>query len=120
MGILHGVEKGNPVAHQLQEVLIAGDDDHLDAVFFRFFCDGPNHVVGLKPFFFQRRYPEAFNDLFYIGDLCGEVGRHGGSLGLIVRVELGAEGGSFGIEDYGHAIGFVIPQDLEKHGGKAE
>ncbi len=41
-------------------------------------------------------------------------------MGLIVGVELGAEGGSFGIEDHSHAIGFMIPQDLEEHGGKTE
>ena len=112
--LLHGVINLNPVAYQLEEVLVSGDDHHID---FRFqtFCHGPDEIIGLIPLHLQCGYAITSDDLLDIRNLRNELLRHSRPVGLIGLKGLAPEGRRLRVEDNGKIVGPVIFEHLEKH-----
>ena len=113
--VLQGVPHPDLFGNKLHQVLIAGNDDHLKPFFFRLQGQGADQVIGLQPLLLQNGKAVTPADLLDIGNLDLEGLRHGGTVGLVFREDLVAEGGPFGIKDQGQVLGLLLLQDLVHH-----
>ena len=64
--VLHGVEHAHALAHQLHQVLVGGDDGHVD-VFGRHLDQGRDHVVRLEAIDLENRDPVGFHEFAHQG-----------------------------------------------------
>ncbi len=72
------------VADELEEVLVAGDDRHVEAGLARLSRQRADHIVGLVPRESEHGHAEGFARLAHPGHLFDEVGRHRRPIGLVV------------------------------------
>jgi hypothetical protein len=90
--ILHGVEHGDPRADQLHQVLVGGDDHHLAAHVADLAGVGGDQVVGLVARLLQAGHAEGPGRLAHQRELRDQVFRRRRPVGLVLGVELVAEG----------------------------
>ena len=116
--LLHGVVDLDPVTHQLEDVLVPGDDDDIRL---RFHALGhrSNEVIRLVSFHLQRGNPITFDDPFDIRDLEDEALRHGRSVGLIFLVDFASKGRGPRIKGHDKIVRLMIFENLEEHLGEA-
>jgi hypothetical protein len=106
------------VGHQLQQVVVAGDEHHLAARRLRPDRQGSQHVVGLVALHFVDGQVEGRGDLADDGDLRYQVIRRRRALGLVGGELLVAKGRFGSIEGQRHRVRrFLLPQP-QQHSGK--
>jgi hypothetical protein len=116
----HGVVEGDPLPHQLGEVLVSGDDHHLPALLPRPTGQGGDDVVGLEARLLHHRDVEGPGHLAHQRELGPEVLGGLGPVGLVVGVEVVAKALSAGVQHHRRVGGPVLPERLEEHGGEAQ
>ena len=79
------VVDADAVAHQLKEVLVAGDDRDLVTFRRRPLGHCPDHVVGFVALVGDDRYAKRFAGAMDERDLTGELVGHRLAIGLVVR-----------------------------------
>ena len=90
---------------ELHHVLVAGDDDGLDAGGARLRRQRADHVVGLDPGLLDHGQPERLDEPPDVRDLRPQLVRHGRPGLLVVGVQRVAEGLPGGVEDHGEVLG---------------
>ena len=107
--LLHavGVEPGaviarvvdlDPAVHQLEEILVAGDDRHLEAGGHGLDRQRADHVVRFVALGRDDRHAERFTGLVDPRNLLREIRRHRRAIGLVVGDHVVAEGAAGEIE----------------------
>ena len=66
----------DPVVHQLEEVLVAGDDRHLEAGIGGLLRQRPDHVVSLVPLRRENRHAHRLARLVHPRNLLSQIRRH--------------------------------------------
>ena len=106
--VLGGVEHRDPVGDELEHVLVARDDDDVEALLLGAAGDGADDVVGLEAGVLEDGDAHGFEDAADVGNLVEEVGRRLGAVGFVLG-ELGdALGGFAALEDGGDVGGVVL------------
>jgi hypothetical protein len=85
------VEDADAVAHQLEEILVHGDDGDIKPCGRGLHRQRANHIVGLVAFGVQNRDAERFARGVHHRNLDGELVGHRRAVGLVVRDEVVAE-----------------------------
>ncbi len=112
---LLGVEHGDAgvVVHQLQQILVGAHDDGLEALGRGLPGQGGHHVIRLVALQLHDGDGEGRHQVADQGDLRPQILGHLSAVGLVLRVELVAEGGPRHIEHASHMAGLVLVQQLE-------
>ena len=113
--VVHGVDDGDVLIHQLRQVFVAARDDHLHALGRGQAGQRANHVVGLHAGHIEHLPAHELNQLVDGLDLAAQVVGHGRALGLVGGVERVAKGGAFGVKDAGREIGAHVFAQLLHH-----
>ena len=106
-------------AHQLVEILVAGDDRHAEAGVGRLPRQRADHVVGFEAFARQNRHAHGFAGFVHPRNLLGQVRRHRRAVGLVVGGDRIAEGGRLQVERRGDVGRPVVGHELAQHGDEA-
>ena len=101
-GFGHGVDQGDMVADQLGHILVTGGNDHIHALAGGFRGQGANDIVRLHVGDNQQWQPHGADNLVDGGDLLAQVFRHRRTVGLVLLVQVVAEGLALGIEHHHH------------------
>ncbi len=112
----HGVDQDHPRAHQLGEVLVAGGDGHLQPVGGAGQGQGADHVVGLHPGHAQDVDAQRVHDVAHRLHLRAQVVGHRRAVGLVLGVQVVAEGLAGGVDHEGHVVGLFLqrgPQHVD-------
>ena len=115
-----GAHHPDVLVDHLHRVAVAGDDDGPDALALGLLRQRPEDVVGLVPGLDEVGDPEALHELRQEAPLGRERVRHGGTLRLVLVVELVPEGLLAGVPGADDARGPVLGDDLEEHLAEAE
>ena len=113
--VLGRVEHPDALVHQLEHVLVAGNNDHVHAGGRRLPRDGSDHVVGLVARAFDHRHPHRPEQAADQRDLPGQVLGHRRAVGLVVREFLLAKRGTFAFKDRRQVLGMVRRLQLAQH-----
>ena len=124
LDVLHGVEHRHPVADQLHQVLVRGDDDGFPALVAHRAGIGGDQVVGLVAGRLERRHAEGAGGLAHQGELRDQVFGRRRPVGLVLVVEGVAEGLLGMVEDDGEVggrlgIALHVAQKLPQHVAEA-
>ena len=121
--VLHRVEHLDAAAHQLHQVLVAGDDGDAPARLARLAGIGGDDVVGLEVLHLDAGDVEGARRLAGQRDLRAQILGHLLAVGLVGVVKVVAEGVAALVEDHrdmGGGVGaFVVLHHLEDHVAKA-
>jgi hypothetical protein len=112
--VLHAVEERDPLADQLHQVLVRGDDRH-PGLGRRLLHQGCDDVVGLEARDLEDRDAVGLHQLANHGNLRREILGLGLASRLVVPVELVAKAGAARIEDDHHDVGLLLAQHLAEH-----
>lgn len=113
--VLHGVDQGDVLVHQLGHVLVAGRDDGVTPGFGRHARQGADDVIGLDTFHAQQWQAKGTHAGMQRLDLQAQVIRHRRTLGLVLGVHVVAEGLALGIEDHCHGAVRVLANQALEH-----
>ncbi len=100
---------------QLEQVHVAGDDERIDVLVLGLPGEGPEEVVGLVPFLLEDGDVQGLHDRPDAVHLRAELVRHLGAVGLVLGVDLVAEGAPL-VEGHGDVGGLLVAQDVQQHG----
>jgi hypothetical protein len=114
-----GVQHEDVVRDELEQVLVAGDDDHLVAARHRLGGEGRDHVVGLEAGRVEDGQAEDVAHAAHVGQLHREVVVHLAAVRLVLRVLLVAEGLAGQVEGNGGELRVLVLVQLLEHGGEA-
>jgi hypothetical protein len=104
---------------ELEEVTVAGDHHHLDALPRRAVGDRGDDVVGLVALHPQVAVTEGLDQRLEVRPLLGQQVGPGPALGLVLFV-LGLAPGHAGVPDHEGRLDAVLGDDLHEHRGEAE
>ena len=110
-----GVVDRDAVVHQLKEVLVAGDDRHLEAGRHGLRRQRADHVVGLVALRGDDRHTERLAGLVHPRDLLGEIRRHRRAIGLVVGDQIVAERAPGQVERRADELRLMILNQLAQH-----
>ena len=114
-GIRHGVDQGDMIAHQLRHVLVAGRYHHINTLAGGFVGERPDDIVGLHATDNQQRQPHGPNHVMDWLDLHGQIVRHRRAGGLVVFVQIVAEGLALGVKHHHHFRAWKILFQFPDH-----
>jgi hypothetical protein len=117
--VFHGVQDLHVLPDELEKVLVAAHDDHLNSRFHAHPRRRGQQVVRLVPRRFQDRYPEGIDQVVDDGDLGLKVLRHGGARSLVLLEDLVPGGRALAVEGDSHVFRLLVTDDLQQHGGEA-
>ena len=122
--VLHRVQHRHPVADQLHQVLVGGDDHHLAAGVADVAGVGGDDVVGLVARQLQARHAERLCRLAHQRELRDQILGRRRAMGLVVGVKLVAEGDLRLVEHHrqvGRRVGrrLHVDQQLPEHVAEA-
>jgi hypothetical protein len=100
---------------QLQRVAVTGADQHVHAGPDRLHGEGGDDVVGLVALGGEHRDVQRGQHLLDEADLASEVGGALAAVGLVLRVDLAAEGLAPHVEGDGQMGGLLVPQHVDEH-----
>ena len=103
---------------ELQRVRVAGGDERVHAVLRAPCRDRAQHVVGLVAGRFEDGNAKGVHHLLHALHVAGQFWRDGGTVGLVLRVQLIAESALRRIERDGGVRGPVVGKGLEECGGE--
>ena len=112
--VLYPVEQGHPLAHELHQVLVGGDDRDL-RVRRRALDEGRDHVVGLDVLHLEDRDPVRLDQLAHDRDLRREILGLGLAARLVPGEEAMSEGLAARVEDHDQDVGLLVAQHLAEH-----
>ncbi|MCW0415058.1 hypothetical protein NB689_000812 [Xanthomonas sacchari] len=104
----HGVDQLHAGAHQLGEILVAGGDGDVQAVAGALQGQRADHVVGLDPVLAQDGDAQRMHDLAHRLDLRAQLVGHRRAVGLVLRVQVVAEGLARRVDHEGHVLGALL------------
>ena len=104
---------------ELQQVLVRGDDDDLQALLDRLPGEGRDRVVRLVAGDLDDRHPQRLAHPPDVRDLHGEVVVHLRAVGLVLRVLLVAERLPRRVEEDGDVLRTLVLEELPQHRGEA-
>ena len=125
LGHARGIEPGalvarvvdaDAVADQLEEVLVAGDDGHLEAGGSRLGRQRAQHIVGLEALGREDGHSHGLARLVHPGDLLAQIVGHRGAVGFVVGGQLRAERRGGEVERRGDVLGPMVREQLAEHG----
>jgi hypothetical protein len=109
------VKHTDAVAHQLEEILVAGDDGDVEARGDSLRGQRTDHVVGFIALRRQDRHAQRLTGGVHHRNLYGELVGHRRAIRLVVRHEIVAEGASGQIERRADVFRLVLVQQLAQH-----
>src|SRR5690606_22421541 len=114
----HGVDQLDAAAagerlHQLCEVLVACGDGDVAALARRLQRQGADDVVGLDPGDAQHREAERLHDVAHRLDLRAQVVGHRRAVGLVLGIQVVAEGLAGGVEHEGGAVRLLLERGAQ-------
>ena len=117
--VLHGVHHAHAIADQLHQVLVRRHDGHLGAG-----LDGQagvsgNQVVGLESGHLDAGDVEGAGRFAHQVELRNQFVRRRRPVGLVVGIDVVAEGAPPGVEDDGDVVGVGLLDQLYEHCGEA-
>ncbi len=118
--VLHRVDDRDVVVHELQQVLVRGDDEHEVAFLDRPPREGSDEIVRLDPRSLENREPERCAELSSVRGLLFQAVGSGGPVRLVCRKLLVTEGAPAGVERHRGEIVRLVGQDLAQHVGETE
>ena len=86
--ILFRVVDRNPVVHQLEEILVSGDDGDVESSLDGLFGERTDHVVRLEALGRQNRHAQGFTGFVDPRNLLGQIRRHRRAVRLVVGGQL--------------------------------
>ena len=98
--VFHRVQHADTIADQLHQVLVRTDDCHLTTGLAGAASKGGNDVIGLEPFGFDTGDVEGAGGIAGQRKLRPQVFGQFGAVGLVLRIDLVAEGFGGVIEDH--------------------
>ena len=110
-----GVVDLDAVAHQLKEILVAGDDDHFEAGRRRLHGQRPDDVVGFVALRCEDRHAERFAGGVDHRDLLGELVGHRRAVRLVVGDQVVAERAPRQIERRRDVLRLLLVEQLAQH-----
>ena len=115
--VFRWIEHANVVAHQLQHVLIAGDDENRMRLRRCLPREGADHVIGFKAGIFQHGNAVGLNGAANVGQLLRQIGRHLRAVRLVAAVFFFPEGLRLDVEfaDGGHGSAMGIAKGWRRH-----
>ena len=113
------VEYPDPIVHELEEVLVAGDDGHVEVRRHRPRGQGPDHVVGLEALAGDDGDPQRRARVVHLGNLLDEVFGHRTPVGLVVGRELVPEGRPLEVERGRDELRGLLGDQLAQHRDEA-
>ena len=118
----HGsrIENGHARVHDLEKVLVDGDDDHLQTVFPRLPGDGGDDVVRLVSRVGEHGHPKDPAHPMEVGDLPRQVFRHGWPGRLVVGKLLVPNRGPGKIHGHGQIVRLLFLDQLAQHARESE
>jgi hypothetical protein len=117
---VHRVHHLDPLADQLHQVLVGRDDRDLDALLPRGGDIAGDDVVGLVAAFLDAGNVEGAHGLARERDLRAQVLRHFRAVGLVLGINLVAEGLARRVEDHRQPVALGgVAQQLHQHVGEA-
>jgi hypothetical protein len=116
----HRVEDANPLADQLQEILVACHDDHLEAGAARLVSQRPDQIVGLESLHLDDGSVQHRADSLHPGDLGDQLLRRFRPVGLVLLIHFVAEGRPGEVERDRQIGGLERLDQLTQHAGEAE
>ncbi len=114
-----GVEDEDVVGHELQQVLVRGDDHDLQALLDRLPGEGRDRVVRLVAGDLDHRHPQRLAHAPDVRDLHGEGVVHLRAVGLVLRVLPVAERLPRRVEEDGDVLRTLVLEELAQHRGEA-
>ncbi len=120
--LLDRVEQADLLVDQLHQVLVRGYDHHLAAGLGDLAGVGGDDVVGLVALHLDGRHAEGAGGLAHQRELRDEVRRRRRAVGLVLVVELGAEGLLGGVEHHrqvGRLVRLHVADQLPQHVAEA-
>jgi hypothetical protein len=115
LAVVHGVDHGDGLVHQLAQVLVAGGDHGVDAALARHAGQRADHVVGLHARHVQHLPAQQAHHFMDRLDLRPQVVRHRRAGGLVLGVQVVAEGLAGGVEHAGRVVGPHVLAQLLQH-----
>ena len=111
------IEHANVVAHQLQHVLIAGDDENRMRLRRCLPRQGADHVISLEAGIFQHRDAIGLDGAADVGQLLCQIGRHLGAVRLVASIFFFPESLRLDVEfaDGGHGSAMGIAKGWRRH-----
>ena len=113
--VAHGIDQGDVLSYQLRQILVAGGDEGCQAAGGGAGRQGADDVVGFHFWHRQQRQPQGTDHGVERLDLLPQIVRHGRAMGLVVGVEIVAEGLARGIEHHRHQFRLIILPQLAQH-----
>ncbi len=113
--VVHGVDHRDVLVHQLAQVLVAGGDHGADAALAGQAGQRADHVVGLDAGHVQHLPAEQAHHLVDGRDLRAQVVRHRRAVGLVLGVQVVAEGLAGRVEHAGGVVGAHVLAQLLHH-----
>jgi hypothetical protein len=101
--------------HELEEILVTGDDRDLEPCGERLFGKRTDDVVGLEALRRQDRHTERFACFVHPGNLLGEIRRHRRTIGLVVARHSRPERRAGQIERGGDELRLMVGHQLSQH-----
>ena len=114
-----GVQDRHLVAHQLEGIPVAGEDQRVEARGLSHGGQGADDIITFVSGFGDVGDAETLKKVFNQGQLGKEVLWRSLTGALVVRHELVAEGAALDIEGDSHMGGLLLGDDIGEHGGKA-
>ena len=114
------VEHGDAVGNQLERVAVAGADQHVETLGLGLGGQGADHVVRLEARLFHVGDVEGLQHLLDQVELTLELVRGLGPVGLVLGVDLGAEGLPGHVEGHAQVGRRLVAQHVDQHRGEAE
>ncbi len=112
--VLGFVQNRDAVVHELEGVIVPGDDQHVEPVPHPARGQGGDQVVGFVPRLDHRRQPPGPDQILGKGQLKLQVGLNLLPVGLVLGVGPVAKGGARRIETDRHAVGAVFPENFDQ------
>ena len=106
--VLHHVQHRDALIHQLEHVLVRGDDADLNAFLGCFAGEGPNEIVGLITGVLEDGDTHGGEQPLDDWKLLDKFGRSFGAGGLVSGELLLAKGRPLGFEDRGQIVGTIL------------
>ena len=113
--VVHGVNHGDVLVHQLAQVLVSTGNHHLNALSRRQAGQRADHIVGLHARHIQHRPAHQAHHLVHRINLAAQIRRHGGTVGLVSGVQVVPEGRALGVKHTGGVVGPHIAAQLLHH-----
>ncbi len=100
IAVVHGVDQGHPLVHQLRQILVAGGDQRPHSLAAGLSGQGPDDIVCLHIRHHQQRQAHGPDPAVQGFDLLTQVVRHRRPIGLVLVVEIVAKGLARGVEHH--------------------